>query len=478
MGLKEAAMGITLKKGIKALKEDFDGNSIKFIDMGLKLFKEDDIRYKSLMRLRQGLTRPGNMWADYIKKFFMYTDADVLGKLTKPFLNAVINSYALRKENSAKYDCNIPWAILIDPTTACNLHCTGCWAADYSKATQLSYDDINKIVTEGKALGTFVYLYTGGEPLMKKDVLIRIAKENPDCLFMAFTNGTLVDGAFADSLKEVGNMWPIFSIEGNEETTDSRRGAGTYKAVLKGIGEVRERGVPFGASLCYTKVNADVIASDENADFLIELGALFAWFFTFVPVGVDSTPELMATPEQRELMYNQIRKWRFEEGKQKPIFTIDFFNDGEYVGGCIAGGKQYFHISPNGDCEPCVFAHYSTVNITDENTHMIDVLRSPMFMAYRKRQPFSDNMLRPCPVMDQPGALKKMVHETGATSTDYKCPENVDDLFAKTVDTAAKWKETADRMADKYGFTKVRLRSIALYDDVEKEHIHDFNDFE
>lgn len=477
MGLKEAAKEITLKKGIKMLKEDFDTNSIKLIDAGLKLVS-DETKRKALLRLKEGLLRPENMWADYVKKLFTYTDSEVLLKLAKPFVNAFVNSYALRKSNEEKYDCNIPWAILLDPTTACNLHCTGCWAADYSRATQLSYDDINKIITESKALGTYVYLYTGGEPLMKKDLLLRIAKENPDCLFMAFTNGTLVDDAFANSVKEVGNMWLIFSIEGNEETTDARRGKGTYNAVINGIAKLRERGVPFGASLCYTKQNAEVIASDENTNLLIDLGVLFAWYFTFVPVGNDSSPELAATPEQRELMYNQIRKWRFKKGEQKPIFTIDFFNDGEYVGGCVAGGKQYFHISPNGDCEPCVFAHYSTVNIKDENTHILDVLRSPMFMAYRKRQPFSDNMLRPCPVMDQPGALKKMVLESGAVSTDISSPEDVSSLFDKTVKTAELWKKTADEMAAKYGFTKTRLRSISLYDRAEAEHVHDFEDFE
>jgi hypothetical protein len=184
----------------------------------------------------------------------------------------------------------------------------------------------------------------------------------------------------------------------------------------------------------------------------------------------------MATAEQRELMYNQIRKWRFEKGSQKPIFTIDFFNDGEYVGGCVAGGKQYFHISANGDCEPCVFAHYSNVNITEAT--LIDALQSPIFMAYRERQPFSSNMLRPCPVMDQPGALKRMVEVSGAKSTDLSCPEPVEDLFNKIVDVSAKWKETADRMEKEHGFINFRLRSISIYDDAEAKHIKDYKDFE
>ena len=476
MGIKDTAVKMAVKKGVKYLKEDVNTNSIKLIDKGLKLTANNELYTKVLNGLKEGLLRPDNPWADFLRHIIEYTDIDVIEKLVPPLTSAFVKSYDLRKESMAKYDCNIPWAILLDPTTACNLKCTGCWAADYSKASQLTYDDITKIITEGKELGTYVYLYTGGEPLMRRKDLIRICEEHPDCLFIAFTNGTLVDDEFADELKRVGNMFLTLSIEGSEETTDARRGQGTNKKVLAAMARLKERGLPFGASLCYTKMNADVIASDEYADFLIDQGVLFAWYFTFVPVGADATNELMATAEQRELMYNQIRKWRFQKGAQKPLFTIDFFNDGEYVGGCVAGGKQYFHISANGDCEPCVFAHYSNVNIKEK--HLIDALQSPIFMAYRERQPFSSNMLRPCPVMDQPGALKRMVEVSGAKSTDLSCPEPVEDLFNKIVDVSAKWKETADRMEKQHGFTSVRLRSISIYDDAEAKHVKDYKDFE
>ncbi len=476
MGLKETAVKLAVKKGVKYLKEDVNTNSINLIDKGLKLTQNNELYQKTLLKLKEGLLREDNPWADFLRHIIDYVDIDVIEKLIPPLTSAFVKGYDLRKAAMEKYDCNIPWAILLDPTTACNLKCTGCWAADYSKASQLTYDDITKIIKQGKEIGTFVYLYTGGEPLMRRKDLIRICEENPDCLFIAFTNGTLCDDEFADELKRVGNMFLTLSIEGSEETTDARRGKGTYQKVISAMARLKERGLPFGASLCYTKYNADVIASDEYADFLIEQGVLFAWYFTFVPVGADATNELMATAEQRELMYNQIRKWRFTKGAQKPIFTIDFFNDGEYVGGCVGGGKQYFHISANGDCEPCVFAHYSNVNIKEKS--LIDALQSPIFMAYRARQPYSSNMLRPCPVMDQPGAIKRMVEVSGAKPTDLANPEPVEDLFNKIVDVSAKWKETADRMEAKYGFTNVRLRSISIYDDTENKHIKDYEDFE
>ena len=475
MTLKEKTLNVAIKQAIEYVKKDYDINLFKLINWGKKMVK-DDLYLKILNKLDERLSDPTNVYADFIKRIIMGTDTNVILKLVPPFVNAVFKSYDRRLAAMKEHGCNIPWAILIDITTACNLKCTGCWAAEYGNKLNMSYDDLNKIIQEGKALGTYVYLYTGGEPLVRKADLIRICKENPDCLFLTFTNGTLCDDAFADQLKEVGNMILTISIEGNEETTDSRRGQGTYKATLAAMARLKERGVPFGLSLCYTKNNADVISSDEYVDFLIEQGAIFAWLFTFVPVGCSSTAELMATAEQRKKMYDQVRKWRFKE--VKPLFMIDFFNDGEYVGGCVAGGKQYFHISANGDCEPCVFAHYSNVNIKDPDKHVLDALKSPIFMAYKARQPFSDNMLRACPVMDNPGALKKMVLESGAKSTDLQSPEKVEDLLAKTVDVARKWKETADKMAEEHGFIDWHIRSVDIYKGYEAEHIKDYDEFE
>ena len=475
MGLKEKAFNVAVRQAIEFVKKDYDTNLFKLLNWGKSVVK-DELHLKVLTKLEDRLSDPTNVYADFVKRIIMTTDTDVIIKLVPPLVNAVVKSYDKRLDAMKENDCNIPWAILIDVTTACNLKCTGCWAADYGNKLNMSFNDLNKIVTEGKELGTYVYLYTGGEPLVRKDDLIKICEEHPDCLFFAFTNSTLCDDAFAQELKRVGNLILIVSIEGNEQTTDSRRGAGTYKATIEAMSRLRSRGIPFGLSLCYTKNNADIIATDEYADFLIDQGAIFAWLFSFVPVGCSASAELMATAEQRKRMYDKVREWRFTNVKQ--LFMIDFFNDGEYVGGCVAAGKQYFHISANGDCEPCVFAHYSNVNIKDEDKHILDALKSPIFMAYKKRQPFSDNMLRACPVVDNPGAIKKIVMESGAKSTDLQSPEKVEDLFNKTVDVARKWKQTADEMAKEHGFIDWHIRSVDIYKDYESECVRDFNEFE
>ncbi len=145
-------------------------------------------------------------------------------------------------------------------------------------------------------------------------------------------------------------------------------------------------------------------------------------------------------------MYNRVREIRSLEGG-KPIFAIDFQNDGEYIGGCIAGGRNYLHINPNGDVEPCVFIHYSSANIKEVT--LLEALKQPLFMAYRENQPFNNNHLRPCPMLENPEYLREMVKKCGAKSTDLQSLEDVDHLCDKCKLYANNWADVADNLWEK-----------------------------
>jgi hypothetical protein len=127
---------------------------------------------------------------------------------------------------------------------------------------------------------------------------------------------------------------------------------------------------------------------------------------------------------------------------------MDFQNDGEYVQGCIAGGRRYFHINANGDCDPCVFIHFSDRNIHDYS--LLDCLRGPLFMAYHDGQPFNENMLKPCPLLENPGKLTEMVNKTGAKSTNLEADETAEELQARAEKYAADWSDTADDIWKKH----------------------------
>jgi hypothetical protein len=151
------------------------------------------------------------------------------------------------------------------------------------------------------------------------------------------------------------------------------------------------------------------VTSDEFLDMIIDKGVKYTWYFHYMPVGNDASTDLLLNPEQREYMYNRVREIRGYEGG-KPIMAIDFQNDGEFVSGCVAGGKYYCHINPAGDVEPCVFIHYSSANIHDKS--WIECLQQPLFKDYQANQPFNKNLLRPCPMLENPAILQRLVKES------------------------------------------------------------------
>lgn len=468
--IKETAMTIAVKEAVKYARRDFEKNAPKLLSL-LEMADVKKVNRSTYAGLHKVLDDPNNNWMRFAKSLACDTNPKVLEKLVPVAMNVAIHSYDIRMAAIEKYGCNVPWAILMDPTAACNLKCKGCWAAEYGKSSQLSYDDLARIISQAKELGTYMFLYTGGEPTIRRADLMRLCRENQDCLFMSFTNGTLIDDSFADEIVEVGNFLPAFSIEGHEEENDFRRGAGTYEKCTAAMKRLKDRGVPFGASLCYTSKNTDLLSSDEYMDWLIEQGVKFAWFFTYMPVGNGAATELMVSAEQRATMYKKMHEWRHT----KPVFALDFWNDGEYVQGCIAGGRHYFHINSNGDCEPCAFVHYSNVNIKE--CSVLDALQSPLFMAYKKNQPFNNNMLRPCPVLDNPGAISKMVAETGAYSTEMLHPESANELFDKTIEHAKAWKVMADQLFDRESYIKNHVKDENMYNFEKSAEERDFEEF-
>ena len=428
-----------LTKAFKYLYKDPESNLPTIMDWADRISRG---RFPTQRKLiRSAIEDPDDAYYPYVRNIIQGVDPEVLTTVAVNFFaNANLIGAARQEELRAKYNCNVPWVILLDPTSACNLHCVGCWAAEYGNKLNLSFDEIDDIVRQGKEMGVYMYIYTGGEPLVRKQDIIHLCEKHSDCVFLSFTNGTLIDEAFADEMLRVKNFVPAISLEGFDEATDSRRGKGVYEKVLKAMEILHRKKLLFGMSCCYTSANWDSITSEEYWDMMIANGAYFVWYFHYMPVGNDASPELLPTPDQREAVYRRIRSNR----EKKALFAIDFQNDGEFAGGCVAGGRCYFHINANGDADPCVFVHYSDSNIRDKS--LLDILRSPLFQAYHDGQPFNDNMLRPCPMLENPDKLRAIIEKTGAHSTDLQSPESAGHLCAKCDSYAACWAPRAEQL--------------------------------
>ena len=425
------------------VSKEREAGLMKLVDVSEKLVG-DRFRKEVFDGARALIQNPEAKWMKYANALLDEIDPHV-AKTTALNLGYQAGFYGLSKisDFAAKNGYRLPWIILMDPTSACNKHCTGCWAAEYGHKLNLSYEDLDSIVTQGEELGIYFYMMTGGEPLIRKNDIVQMAKKHDKCMFYAFTNGTLIDEKFCEEMKNLGNITLALSVEGFEEENDFRRGRGSFETTVKAMDMLRKYGLLFGTSICYTSKNYLTVTSDEFLDFLIEKGVRYSWYFHYMPVGNNASTELLLNPEQREYMYHRIREIRGMEGG-KPIIAFDFQNDGEYVGGCIAGGRYYCHINANGDVEPYVFIHYSQANIHEKS--LLECLRQPLFRAYQEDQPFHENHLRPCPMLENPEILVKLVQESGAKSTDLESPEDVCHLCEKCTDYAENWAPVAQRL--------------------------------
>ncbi|MGQ9707210.1 MAG: radical SAM protein [bacterium] len=420
MGLKDKLQMFALEQMIDKLCDvvqygtDEDMNTI--ISIGEKL--TTDPLWKSAVsgfKFRWQIDHPQMHMA---KKFMREIDPYVRRTIMKNLIiKEALVGYRTRNIVRDEIGFYPPTFFVISPTMACNLSCYGCYARSY-RAKGLDYELVEKAIREAKDFGVYLVIVSGGEPFYYPHIL-RMFEDNPDMVFQVYTNGTLIDRAMAQKIVELGNVIPAISIEGYERETDERRGKGVFKKIVQAMDYLREEGALFAFSATATKYNVETITSDEFIDFLTEKGVFFGWYFIYVPVGKGSSVELMLTPEQRGNMRKRIRQLRGTKG----IFVADFWNDGDYVDGCIAGGRIYFHINSNGDIEPCVFTHFASHNIKEHTIR--EALDSPLFRAFRDRQPFHLDRRLPCAIIDANDKLEEIVKIGNAKPTH----EGADEIF-------------------------------------------------
>jgi MoaA/NifB/PqqE/SkfB family radical SAM enzyme len=320
--------------------------------------------------------------------------------------NEFIAGYRQRRARGTEGNW-VPSFFVMSPTMRCNLRCRGCYSGLYDKNEVLPYEEMDRLLREARSLGIYFVVISGGEPYLMADQLLRLFARHDDIFFLTYTNGTLLDDALCRQLARLGNVAPGISVEGFEAETEERRGPGVFEKVVKAMEMLRSRGVLFGFSATATSRNIDTIASERFVRFCMERGALFGWYFLFLPVGKDPALDLAPSPDQRVELGKRVARLRTD----LPIFLGDFWNDGPAVGGCMAGGKNYLHILSNGNVEPCVFCHFSSDNIKGKS--LLEVSNSPFFRAIRREFPYNEtgNLLRPCMIIDNPQVLRKLVDQ-------------------------------------------------------------------
>lgn len=424
---------------VELLRAVSDEGLIQLTCLGEKLTSDGEV-LNAIRGVRDLLQTPGHPAKKLFRDILEYLPPRNRTHLFYTlFNNAWFQGSKKRDAFEKEHGFRPPFVMILSPTFQCNLRCKGCYTLGYQRHPGLSYELIKRILRECMDMGLYFVTVLGGEPFLYPS-LFEMIEEHPQIFFQVYTNGTLMTREKAERFRDLGNVMVVISCEGYEEETDRWRGAGVFKRILRAMDHLREARVLFGSSATVTRDNIGVVSSEEWIDFLLGKGVIAQMYFLYLPVNGQADLSLMVTPEQRNHLRKQVRYFR----STKPLFILDFWNDGPHVNGCIAGGRRYFHINANGDVEPCVYAHVAIHNIREVS--LTEALDSPLFRAIRKRQPHNENHLRPCMIIDNPHIYREVIKETRPYFTHRGAEEVVTSLKEEIDAYAAQYGDLADRV--------------------------------
>jgi len=307
-----------------------------------------------------------------------------------------------------------PPFLYISITNACNLRCTGCWIDVTAPQSNLSFADVDRLITSAKKHGNSFFGILGGEPFMHPE-LFDILNTHNDCYFQIFTNGHFITDEVAAKLRKTGNATPLISVEGNELVSDQRRGRlGVYSKTLAGIDACIRNRLIVGVATSVCQTNIDDLVREQWVDALIQRGVHYMWYHTYRPVGPDAAPQLALTPGQ----VLDVRRFVVNMRKKKPIGFVDAYWDDKGQALCPAAIGISHHVGPWGDVEPCPIIQLATEKIQDNDGDIYKTLtRSTFLKDFRET---AAKTTRGCIVLERPDLLKNLGQKHEARDTSHR----------------------------------------------------------
>ncbi|MFW3146906.1 MAG: radical SAM protein [Thermoplasmatota archaeon] len=297
------------------------------------------------------------------------------------WIEEVIHHQALsanRREELESEGVHVPAFMILSVTRRCNLNCKGCYSRELHSGQGSEMDDVllRSLLEQSSKLGISIILTAGGEPFLRKG-LVSILSDFPEIIFPLFTNGLLLTRERIEEIQSARNIVPVLSIEGFEDTTDSRRGEGVFKRLRNSLPLLSSFDIFWGISITVTGDNFGDVTGPEFVNELIENGCRLFIFVEYIPVE-EGSEHLAPTMEQRSRLIELMR----ELGSHHPALFITFPGDEDALGGCLSSGRGFVHINASGDLEPCPFAPYSDTNLRD--MPLKEALRSELLARIRE----------------------------------------------------------------------------------------------
>ncbi len=294
---------------------------------------------------------------------------------------------------------SFPAFLHLSITNACNLSCQGCWVSPTRPPQHLDLALARRIIDAARRQGSYFFGILGGEPLLHPGLFDLLAAY-PDCYFQLFTNGTLITAEVAERLRVLGNVTPLISIEGLEQTGDIRRGGeGVYAAALAGLEHCRQARLITGVACSVCQSNQAELATEAFARRLVDLGVHYLWYYLYRPVGPRPCPELALERDQ----IVALRRFLVELRLRVPILVVDAYWDHEGRALCPAAVGISHHINPWGSVEPCPIIQFAKDSLAEAPDIGAALTESAFLRAFRE---FACEAGRGCIVMTDPGRLK------------------------------------------------------------------------
>jgi MoaA/NifB/PqqE/SkfB family radical SAM enzyme len=273
----------------------------------------------------------------------------------------------------------IPRVVAVSPTMECNYECKGCYSRGRPTENELSIRELDNLLNEAEDLGVLAIVVTGGEPLLREDLLDAL-RRHQRLLFVLITNGALVTDGFARGVAESGNAIALVSVEGFPSDTDGRRRIGAHGAALRALQRFRDADVCFGFAAMNTRLTTDHLATDAFLGRMEEIGCALGFLTEYVPTGAEPVSGWPVSDESRAAFRRRVLELR----RGSRIVLVQFPHD-EYDedNRCTAAGRASLHIGSRGEVEPCPFVPISCDNVRDGG--LAAACRSPFMRAIRER---------------------------------------------------------------------------------------------
>jgi MoaA/NifB/PqqE/SkfB family radical SAM enzyme len=315
-----------------------------------------------------------------------------------------------------------PPFLFVSITNACNLRCTGCWVTVQSPGEKTAAGDapqfmpaeqLGAIITQAKKHGSRMFGLLGGEPFMHPD-LMRILGEHRDCYFQVFTNGQFITREVAKELRKLGNVTPLISIEGSALVSDERRGRmRVLDHSLDGLRNCVEQKLITGVATSLCKNNLEDLLSEKWLRRLMEIGALYVWYYTYRPVGPKPGVELALSPEEMV----RVRRFIVEMRARVPIGIVEAYWDAEGRAVCPMAMGISHHVNPWGELEPCPVIQFAGETLGAADDIFAKVSGSPFLADLRKS---SAGVTRGCVMLERPEVLADVVERHGAADSSHR----------------------------------------------------------